>query len=85
LVCGGSGLCSKSASFKDKRTVITSSYAQSDIKYKDTGASVLWDPVFIDATVIGDEFTDNEVELFYYEDPTKLSSNILEAPSNLEA
>jgi hypothetical protein len=25
------------------------------------------------------------VELFYYEDPTQLSSNILEAPSNLEA
>jgi hypothetical protein len=29
----------------------------------------MWDPIFIDATVMGDEFTDNQVTLFYYEEP----------------
>ena len=29
----------------------------------------MWDPVYLDATVIGEEFTENQVEVFYYEDP----------------
>jgi len=45
----------------------------------------MWDPIYVDATVIGDEFTENEVELFYYEDPVLTGSNIAEAPANLQA
>jgi hypothetical protein len=36
----------------------------------------MWDPIYIDATVIGDGFTDNQVEIFYYDDPKILSTNI---------
>jgi len=86
LVCGStSAECSKRATFQDKRTLLAPTFAQADIKYRDTGASVLWDPVYVDATVIGDEFTENEVEVFYYEDPVIRSANIAEAPANLEA
>jgi hypothetical protein len=45
----------------------------------------MWDPIYVDATVIGDEFTENEVELFYYEDPVLTGANIAEAPANLQA
>lgn len=30
----------------------------------------MWDPVLIDATVIGDEYTQNDIKLYYYQDPT---------------
>jgi len=46
---------------------------------------VKWDPMYIDATVIGDEFTENEVELFYYSDPIIQGSNIIETPSNIQS
>jgi len=46
---------------------------------------VLWDPLYIDATVIGEEFTENEVELFYYEDPALTGANVAEAPSNIRS
>jgi len=46
---------------------------------------VLWDSLYIDATVIGDEFTENEVELFYYQDPILKSSNIVESPANIQS
>ena len=86
IVCGGIGAeCSKKASFQDKRTLITSTFAQSDMKYKGTDKSVLWDAVSFDATVIGDEYTQNGVEVFYYQDPKLLSTNIQEAPANLQA
>jgi len=38
---------------------------------------VLWDPVYIDATVTkDDEFTQNNVEVFYYKDPVLSAANI---------
>jgi hypothetical protein len=45
----------------------------------------MWDPIFIDATVIGDGFTDNQVEIFYYDDPRILSTNINESPANIQS
>jgi hypothetical protein len=43
----------------------------------------MWDPIYLDATVIGEEFTENQVEVFYYADPTVSRSNIIESPANL--
>jgi hypothetical protein len=37
----------------------------------------------IDVTVNGDEYTDEYIELFYYEEPTYSGLSIDEAPSNL--
>jgi hypothetical protein len=45
----------------------------------------MWDPVYIDATVTGSSFTENQVELFYYEDPDVVGPNIVESPANYES
>lgn len=65
IVCSGSN-CTKPAVFRDKRTLVAPTFAQSEVTYKSSGKSVLWDPMYIEATVLGDEFTDNQVEVFYY-------------------
>lgn len=84
LVCSGeSADCSKKATFLDKRTLLAPTYPQSEVKYRDSDKSVMWDPVHVDATVLGDEFTENEVALFYYEDPVLTGTNINAAPANL--
>lgn len=41
--------------------------------------------MYIDALVWGDQFTQNQVEMFYYEDPQFRSSNIAESPANLQS
>lgn len=68
LTCGGS-VCGKPAVFVDKNTLNTTSFPQSEVKYS-SGGSVNWDPMYIDALVMGDQFTQNQVEVFYYEDPS---------------
>ena len=46
----------------------------------------MWDPFVIDATVIkADEFTDSDVELFYYQNPVFTKSNIVESPGNIQS
>jgi hypothetical protein len=39
----------------------------------------------IDATVISEDFTENDVELFYYEDPAIVDVNTNEVPANLQS
>lgn len=85
VVCAGGSQCVKPATFKDKHTLITPTFPQSEVKYQGKDKSVLWDSLYIDATVIGDEFTENEVELFYYQDPILKSSNIVESPANVQS
>ena len=57
IECGDSGSCVKSARFVDKNTLETSSFPQASVKYSAVGQSVMWDPVYIDATVTGTGFT----------------------------
>lgn len=83
LTCG-SNVCSKSAVFIDKNTLNTTTFPQSEVRYS-SGGGVNWDPMYIDALVWGDQFTQNQVEVFYYEDPTLRSSNIAESPANLQS
>jgi hypothetical protein len=75
--------CVKTATFVDKTTLRTHTFPRDEIKYSDDAQIINWDPVYIDATVQGNEFTENEVELFYYADPTISSAQITEAPSNI--
>jgi hypothetical protein len=39
--------------------------------------------MYIDALVMGDQFTKNQVEIYYYEDPVLTATNINESPANL--
>ena len=83
LYCGGT-TCAKTAVFVDKNTLNTTSFPQSEVAYY-SGHNVYWDPMYIDALVWGDQFTKNQVEVFYYEDPVLRSTNINESPANLQS
>jgi hypothetical protein len=86
IVCSDAGAnCTKSATFVDKKTLNIKTFPQADVKYKGSGTSVLWDPMYIDATVLGNEYTENQVELFYYENPSVISKNVHESPANLQS
>lgn len=76
------------AQFVDKHTLRISkdtTFARDSIKYADDGQIIDWDPIYVDATVQGNEFTENEVELFYYADPTISTPLINESPSNIQS
>jgi hypothetical protein len=60
LSCSG-GSCNKDAKFIDKNTLHTTSFPQSEVHYYSSGNSVMWDPMFIDALVWGDQMTQNQV------------------------
>lgn len=45
----------------------------------------MFDPITIDASVYGTDFTDNNVELWYYEEPEYKSLNEEESPANTES
>lgn len=83
LFCGGY-ICAKSAVFIDKNTLNTTSFPQAEMAYQG-GINVAWDPIYIDALVWGDQFTKNQVEMFYYEEPILKTTNINESPANLQS
>lgn len=83
ITCGG--YCMKNAKFVDKNTLNTTSFRQDEMHYSSGGNNVAWDPFYIDASVLGDEFTRNQVELRYYEEPVLKSSNVNESPANLQS
>ena len=68
LQCNGQD-CIKDATFIDKNTLETTTFPQGAMNYKDTGDNILWDPITIDASVYENDFTENNVELYYYEEP----------------
>lgn len=43
----------------------------------------MWDGFYIEASVYNDEFTDNRITLFYYEEPTYTLENT-ETPANMQ-
>ena len=63
----------------------TTTFPQAQVKYSSNGNPVKWDPIHIDATVIGDEFGQEQINLWYYDDPTVVSVNVAESPANLQA
>jgi hypothetical protein len=83
LYCG-SNQCIKSATFVDKNTLNTTSFPQNEVKYY-SGSGVGIDPMYIDALVWGDQFTKNQVEVHYYDEPALRSANIAESPANLQS
>ena len=55
--------------FIDKNTLQTTTFPQALANYKETDSNVLWDPINIDASVYENDFTENNVEVYYYEEP----------------
>lgn len=58
------------------------------MNYKENDLNVLWDPINIDAAVYGNslnDFTDNNVEVYYYEEPDYKNLSTSESPANVES
>lgn len=68
ITCEGS--CTKSATFVDKNHIKTTTFPQATTTYKKSGSSVMWDPVFIEAAVYSDKFTNENIKLWYFEEPS---------------
>ena len=83
LQCNGQP-CIKPAEFIDKNTLYTSTFPQNFMNYSGTQNNILWDPMNIDASVYGDDFTDSTVQLFYYQEPAYLGLSTDESPANVE-
>jgi hypothetical protein len=61
---------------------------QSLINYKESKQNILWDPMTIDASIHGsnlDDFTDNSVQVFFYEEPDYKEMSVSESPANTES
>lgn len=57
------------------------------INYKETEQNILWDAMSIDASIHGsnlEDFTDNGVQVFFYEDPDYKDLSSDESPANIE-
>jgi len=77
--------CIRDAAFIDKNTLETTTFPQALVNYKNQ-QNVLWDAMTIDASIYGtslSDFTDNAVQLFYYQDPSFGSLSVEETPANL--
>jgi hypothetical protein len=84
LLCGGSP-CIKEATFIDKNTLETTTHPQSIVYLKETGENILWEAMNIDASVYENDFTDSNVQLFYYEEPNFGDLSNDESPSNVRS
>lgn len=54
------------------------------MNYNDTNTNVLWDPINVDASVYGNDFTDSTVQIWYYEELQYLGLSADESPANVE-
>jgi len=70
LKCTDESNCIRRADFIDKNHIIADTLPQNEVTYASDGKSVMWDPFYIEASVYNDDFTDNRVALYYYENPT---------------
>jgi len=85
IACNGG--CTKSAKFIDKNHLKTTTFPQAAMSYKSSGRNVGWDKFAIEASVYGDQWTDNKIQLYYYSEGTyELDPNFIpETPSNVPA
>ena len=68
LKCPGD--CRKNADYIDKNHITADTLPQQEVTFVSDGKSVMWDGFFIEASVYNNDFTDNRVALYYYEEPT---------------
>jgi len=64
FTCGGKP-CEKNSEYLGPTQMRTTTYPQAAVNYNN-GKNILWDPMNLDAAVYEDEFTDNNVQVWYY-------------------
>jgi len=84
LNCGvDTPACKKPAAFIDKDHIVADTVPQKDMVYAD-GKPLSRDPFYVEASVYNDDFTDNRVSLFYYEEPQYEQYEGGETPANIQ-
>mmetsp|Transcript_47134 Transcript_47134/g.62406 ORF Transcript_47134/g.62406 Transcript_47134/m.62406 type:complete len:196 (-) Transcript_47134:93-680(-) len=79
-----SGDCVKTATFKDKNHIVSPTLPKDELSYSDDNKKVEFgDPVYIEASVYNDDFTENRVPLYYYEEP-EYEHYSGETPANIQ-
>ncbi len=68
LVASGQA-CVREAEFIDKNTMETSTFPESMVTYKNDGSRVGKNGITVEASVLNNIFTENNVEVWYYEEP----------------
>jgi hypothetical protein len=67
IKCGEQG-CNRPAQFIDKNHITSDTLPQSQMTVQQTGKSIMWDEFYIEASVYSDQFTNNRIPVFYYEE-----------------
>lgn len=83
LSCAGTG-CIQVADYIDKATIESGTYPQREVNFKDNNENIKLDGMAIEASVVGNAFTENNIEIWYYEQPDYLSTSISGTPANQE-
>jgi hypothetical protein len=83
LQCSG-GSCIQQATYVDKNTIETPTYPQAAVAFKDNGESISTHAMVIEASVTGrnEGFTENGLQIWYYETPEVINLNVNGAPIN---
>jgi len=53
----------------DKRTIESPTFPQPSVSYKDTNDNIEFNPLTVEACVYGNTFTENNIEIYYYNEP----------------
>ena len=61
--------CIKMAEYINKTEIETPTYPQPQVNYKKNGKNIETDGMTVEACVYGNEFTENNIEIWYYDDP----------------
>lgn len=72
------------ADYIDKSTIESGTYPQSSVYFSDNGTNIQLDGMAIEASVVGNAFTENNIEIWYYDQPEYQSLNLYGTPANQE-
>ena len=69
LLCG-QNKCIVDAQFINENLLIAYSYPKNLVTYRDSGSSIQYDRFSVEVSVYNDDFTNNNITMFYYDEPT---------------
>jgi len=76
--------CVRDADFIDKNHIVANTLEQVDMTYSKDNKNIEWDAFYIEASVYEDQYTNNRVALYYYEEPTFDAYLGGETPANIQ-
>jgi len=82
LSCSGNS-CTMMATYIDKSTIETPTFSQKEVYHKDNGDNIKLDGMTVEASVYGNMFTENNIEIWYYDEPNYIDLSSSGSPANL--